>query len=54
MKKLIFFYAEYKDGTKKRYSNLILPLVMLHSDLVCIRSESGDVVWDATMKKPIN
>jgi hypothetical protein len=54
MKKLSFFYAEYMDGTVKRFSNLVLPLVMLHQNLVCIRSQSGDVVWNCSVKKPTN
>ena len=54
MRKLRFFYAEYTDGTIKKFSNLVIPLVMLHPDLVCIRTESGDVIWNGTIKKPTN
>ena len=54
MKKLSFFYVTYTDGKVVRYSNLILPLVMTNPKVKVIKSSSGDVVWDYTMKKPTN
>ena len=54
MKKLSFFYVTYNDGRVVRYSNLILPLIMLNPNVKLIKSESGDVVWEPSMKKPTN
>lgn len=52
MRKLVFYTVEYKNGEKKRYSSLVIRALTMNSEVKVIRSASGDVVWDCTMKKP--
>jgi len=54
MRKLSFFYVTYEDGRVIRYSNLILPLIMINPKVKLIKSASGDIVWEPSMKKSTN
>lgn len=50
--RLTFYLVEFMDGRKVRYTNLVLPLLMMNKSVkVIILARTGEVIWDCSMRK---
>lgn len=50
--RLTFYLVEFMDGRKVRYTNLVLPLLMMNKNVkVIILARTGEVIWDYSMRK---
>ena len=56
MKTELFYYiVTYKDGTRKRFTDLVaFRLLTMNKNVVEIRDCNGDVMWCPSMKTPTN
>ena len=50
--RLTFYLVEFMDGRKVRYTNLVLPLLMMNKNVkVIILARTGEVIWDCSMRE---
>ena len=50
--RLSFYIVEFKDGRKIRYTNLVLPLLMMNANVKSIVSvRTNEVIWDCSMRE---
>lgn len=50
--RLSFYIVEFKDGRKIRYTNLVLPLLMMNANVKSITSaRTNEIIWDCSMRE---
>ena len=50
--RLSFYIVEFMDGRKIRYTNLVLPLLMMNTNVKTIVSaRTNEIIWDCSMRE---